>query len=219
MNIQKIILPFLGVAGASGLGVFIQSQISSSPKKTTFRDKYRNAILDLVATSGPDFTKIDSKWSSFKTSGTPKSDLLKESKTLSASKENDSKAKYREGCKRIYDSEFSDSGNLWEDFKNYCSKNNSDAFDGVSGAWVSENINGSVGTDWSARLKALKDSSSNVVVPEKLSKLKAKITTESYDVTQAKELKDWCELEKMNPFEGSQSDVYKSLKSFCRKES
>ncbi|AEG72989.1 hypothetical protein MHF_0719 [Mycoplasma haemofelis Ohio2] len=218
MTIPKIILAFLGVAGASGLGVFIQSQISDSPKKATFRDKYKDAILDLEATSGSDFTKIESKWSSFKTSGTPKSDLLKESKTLSSSKENDSKVKYREGCKHIYDSEFSNSGNLWEDFKNYCSKTNADAFDGVSGTWVSENINGSVGTDWSARLKALKDSN-GASLPEKLSTLKEKITSESYSTAQANDLKSWCELEKKSPFEGNQSNAYRHLESFCRKAS
>ncbi|AEG72965.1 hypothetical protein MHF_0695 [Mycoplasma haemofelis Ohio2] len=211
LTFPQIGLAFLAVVGASGMGLLIKSQISQEPEKEKFRDRYKKALLDLKATQGEEFTKVENKWGKIKSSFDPKNALLKEAKTLlSSSRETEAKQKYREGCQSIYDSEFSSQGEVWSDFKSYCSKTNEDVLSG----WVTEEINGnSVGAVWTKKLGALKDKDSPLL--KKLLDLKSELNENDYSTDQANKLKSWCDEEKVNPFEGDQSSVYGYLSEFC----
>ncbi|AEG72981.1 hypothetical protein MHF_0711 [Mycoplasma haemofelis Ohio2] len=214
LTLPQMGLAFLGAMGASGLGLLIKSQIFDEPIVVKFKNKYSQALLDLSSTEGDGFTKTESKWTSFKGSqGTPKNSLLAEAKTLSTSDETNSKKKYREGCRSIYDSKFVSEGDAWDDFKAYCSKTNGDAWG--SEKWINDAITGSsVASPWKERLDALKSKVS--ILPKALSDLKAAIGSTTYSTQHATTLKTWCDSEKNSPFEGSDSHTYKYLGEFCR---
>ncbi|AEG73316.1 hypothetical protein MHF_1066 [Mycoplasma haemofelis Ohio2] len=200
----------LGAATAAGGGMFLLKPWES--KEVTFADKYRHALLD---TSKHD-SSWDSKYTALKTNTEKKHPKLvqahAEATKQSSPNEVEAKRLMREGCKEIYESVFENSKYI-SDFKNYCSKTNSEA--SFDQNWNSGNPSDTSNNKWDTPLNSLKSHEGGLV--DVLSKLKTTLSKETpLNKNHREAIKNWCEEIKKEPFMGTDSLEFQNQESFCK---
>ncbi|AEW45661.2 hypothetical protein MHC_04015 [Mycoplasma haemocanis str. Illinois] len=210
---SKVLILSLGGVGVAGVGtgaLFILKPWES--KVVTFSDKYKYALLD---TSKHD-SFWDSKYTALKTNaGKKHTKLVKaydEATKQTSPNELEAKRLMREGCKEIYESPVENS-EYKDDFKNYCSKTNSEASSTQN--WNSENTADSSNNKWDTPLNSLKSHQEGLV--DALFQLKTTLSGgTSFNQSHRETIKNWCDGIKKEPFMGTDSLEFKNQERFCK---
>ncbi|OAL09827.1 hypothetical protein A6V39_05210 [Candidatus Mycoplasma haematobovis] len=171
--------------------------------KVFVRNKFQHALIDLT---GAGDTLLKEKLKKLKgASVNPNNDKLQVAKTKGGG-ETDGLAELKDGCRIIYNSEFSDeSSNVFGDFKDYCSKNIKDQITATK--WAV----GDTGFQWKTKHDALKQPKTGITLVAELS------TIASEESTDGGKLKAWCTGIENSVFKGPEDDTYKNANEFCTK--
>ncbi|AEW45479.1 hypothetical protein MHC_03095 [Mycoplasma haemocanis str. Illinois] len=203
-NIGVIIPTSLaGVVVTVAGGAYLIYGSSSDTVKTLFKDKFRHALMS--TSDNKDDSLWGVKWESLKKLGKAKnskiSQALRDHKSKSI--DDDIRGLLKQGCQEIYDSEFLSQGDeVYDDFKNVCSRNIKDK---LGGTWLASS-DGKIAEKWTSLSQAGLDSLT--------SELKA---IKSKDETNGKaELQKWCDSISTYPYDGDGTLLTNNATSYCK---